>query len=73
MFEDTQDTGIGSKPDVTLRERELAERWKLSTRTLQRWRAEGFGPAYILIGGTVRYRISDVLDYENQNERGGRS
>lgn len=47
-----------------LRERELAEYWKISLRTLQRWRAEGFGPDYILIGGTIRYRMVDILDYE---------
>lgn len=54
-----------------LRERELADRWKTSRRTLQRWRAEGYGPAYVLIGGAIRYRFADVLDFERRMSRGG--
>lgn len=52
---------------TTLRERELAERWKTSPRTLQRWRAENFGPAWIRIGGAIRYLMKDVVDYENRH------
>jgi hypothetical protein len=55
---------------VMLRERELAVRWSMSQRTLQRWRSEGFGPAYILIGGAIRYSMKDILDYENRMRQG---
>lgn len=58
-------------PWLLIRERELAERWKTSRRTLQRWRAEGSGPPYILIGGAVRYRLADVAAYEERMRRGG--
>lgn len=58
-------------PWLLLRERELAERWKTSTRTLQRWRAEGGGPAYLVIGGAIRYRMADVVFFENSMRRGG--
>lgn len=58
-------------PWLLIRERELAERWKKSLRTLQRWRAEGAGPAYILIGGSVRYRMADVVAFEQRMRRGG--
>ena len=58
-------------PQSHLRERELAQRWTMSQRTLQRWRKEGFGPAYILIGGTIRYRMADVLDYEHRHLHDG--
>ena len=54
-----------------LRERELAARWKLSTRTLQRWRIDGSGPAYILIGGAIRYRMEDILDFEDRRRSSG--
>ncbi|MBJ6370777.1 helix-turn-helix domain-containing protein [Sedimentitalea sp. CAU 1593] len=54
-----------------MRERELAWRWKVSRRTLQRWRTEGFGPAYILIGGTIRYRMADILNFERRQSLGG--
>lgn len=50
-----------------LRERELAVRWNTSQRTLQRWRTKGLGPAYIRIGGVVRYRMADVLNYEKRH------
>lgn len=52
---------------VHLRERDLASRWKMSQRTLQRWRAEGYGPLFIRIGGSIRYRMADVLDYERRH------
>jgi len=45
----------------------------LSCRTLQRWRAEGVGPAWIWIGGSIRYRFNDVNAYEARNRQGGRT
>lgn len=48
-----------------LREEEVAGRWGKSLRTLQRWRHAGIGPAYIRIGGTVFYRLGDVLAFED--------
>jgi hypothetical protein len=56
---------------ILIRERELAERWKTSRRTLQRWRAKGAGPAWILMVGAVRYRLADVLAYEDTMRRVG--
>ncbi|WP_085853141.1 helix-turn-helix domain-containing protein [Palleronia marisminoris] len=58
-------------PRLLIRERELAERWSTSQRTLQRWRAEGKGPAYILIGGAIRYRMADIADFEDRMRCGG--
>jgi predicted site-specific integrase-resolvase len=58
-------------PQLLIRERELAVRWKISRRTLQRWRAEGAGPAYIRIGDAVRYRLEDVFAFEQKMRRGG--
>jgi predicted DNA-binding transcriptional regulator AlpA len=31
-----------------------------SARTLERWRSECVGPAYVRIGGTVGYRRKDI-------------
>jgi hypothetical protein len=42
----------------------LARRWKLSPRTLERWRWLGRGPQYMKVGGQVRYRFADVEAYE---------
>ncbi|MCB2136631.1 MAG: DNA-binding protein [Rhodobacteraceae bacterium] len=49
----------------------LATRWQKSIRTLQRWRAEGYGPAWIHIGGSIFFRMSDVLAFEERMRRGG--
>lgn len=48
-----------------LTETDLAERWNVTTRTLQRWRGIGEGPAFIRIGErSIFYREEDVLAYE---------
>lgn len=53
-------------------EKELAERWKLTERTLQKWRRIGSGPSYAIIGKhTVIYLEEDVLAYERSKRQGG--
>ena len=47
-----------------LNKEELARRWHLSPRTLERWRWEGIGPHYLKIGGRVVYQLSEVEAYE---------
>lgn len=59
--------------DLALTESDLAQRWHKSVRTLKRWRAEGYGPAYLRIGGTVLYRLSDVTAFEDRVRQTGRS
>jgi predicted site-specific integrase-resolvase len=48
---------------------ELAARWNISHRTLERWRWSGEGPRYIKIGGRVVYRLEDVEEYEKEQIR----
>lgn len=52
-----------------LRESALAERWNLSLRTVQRNRSEGLGPPYIRLFGSIRYRLADVIAYEESHLR----
>ncbi|WP_425102487.1 helix-turn-helix transcriptional regulator [Tropicibacter sp. S64] len=54
-------------------QRNLATRWQLTIRTLERWRADGCGPAWVQIGGSIRYRTDDVLAWEeaHRTEPGG--
>lgn len=47
-----------------LNEAELAQRWGVSPKTLQRWRSEGRGPHYLKLSKRVSYPIEAVLDYE---------
>lgn len=48
---------------------ELAARWKISPRTLERWRWTGDGPCYLKIGGRVVYRLEDVEAFEQSQLR----
>ena len=54
-----------------LNERDLAARWNISTRTLQRWRSLDRGPPWLLIEGTIRYTLDDVVSFEKLMTRGG--
>jgi len=47
-----------------LRPEDLAQRWAMTTKTLAGWRYRGTGPAYIKIGGLVRYAVADLETYE---------
>jgi hypothetical protein len=45
--------------------KELARRWRVSHRTVQRWRSEGTGLPYLKIGNRiVRYSLDSVAAYE---------
>ena len=50
-----------------LNEFDLAKRWNISERTLQRWRWKKKGPPYLKIGGRVAYRLSDIERWEEEN------
>jgi Helix-turn-helix domain len=47
-----------------LNQSELAKRWNLSARTLERWRWQRQGPPFLKVGGRVVYRLEDVEGYE---------
>jgi predicted DNA-binding transcriptional regulator AlpA len=48
-----------------LSEIELAQRWGVSPKTLQRWRTEGRGPRYLKLSKRVTYQLDVVTDYEH--------
>lgn len=48
---------------------DLARRWRISPRTLERWRWLRKGPPYMRIGGAVRYQIEDVEAFEAAQRR----
>ncbi len=47
-----------------LHQADLARRWNVSPRTLERWRWLGQGPHFLKIGGRVAYRLEDVEAFE---------
>ncbi len=49
-----------------INQKELSERWKISPRTLERWRWLGTGPDYHKIGGRVIYRLDDIETWEKE-------
>ena len=42
-----------------INENELATRWGVSPKTLQRWRSEGRGPRYLKLSKRVSYPLVD--------------
>lgn len=49
-----------------LQQLELALRWNVSPRTLERWRWLGQGPTFLKLGGRVVYRLEDIEAFEAQ-------
>ncbi|WP_043679939.1 hypothetical protein [Castellaniella defragrans] len=49
---------------LALDEYELATRWGLSVKTLQRWRQQSLGPIFCKLGSRVTYLLCEVEAYE---------
>ena len=56
---------------AALNEHELAVRWGLSVKTLQRWRQEQLGPVFCRLGSRVIYLITEVEAFERRYARYG--
>ena len=61
----TQATQATLPDKVVLTEADLASRWGMSPKTLQRWRMEGRGPHYLKLGKRVSYPVKAVIAFEN--------
>ncbi|MFC3052300.1 helix-turn-helix domain-containing protein [Kordiimonas pumila] len=48
---------------------ELATYWKISHRTLERWRWLGKGPIFMKLGGRILYSIQEVEAFEQAQRR----
>ena len=57
---------IGALEPTYLQQHEVAQRWRVSARTLERWRWQKSGPTYTKIGGRVVYAIEDIQAYERR-------
>jgi hypothetical protein len=47
---------------------ELSERWIVTVEGLTKWRNTGKGPKWVKLNSIIRYRLEDVLAYEQENE-----
>lgn len=45
--------------------KDLAEREGIALQTLRAWRVQGYGPKAMKIGKFVRYRLADVIAWED--------
>ena len=54
-----------STPEKHLSIEALAEREGVPVQTVYRWNSRGGGPRYLKIGKHVRYRLADVVEWEN--------
>lgn len=54
-------------------EQQLSERWGVSIKKLQADRLKGEGIPFVKIGRLVRYRLEDILAYEQANLRNSTS
>ena len=52
-----------------LNQAEVACRWSISPRTLERWRWTGQGPRFLKVGGRVVYRLVDIETFEGEQLR----
>lgn len=48
---------------------DVARRWGLSPRTLERWRCTSEGPPFLKIGGRCVYRLEDIEEFEERRVR----
>jgi hypothetical protein len=57
--------------DGLVPESALAARYGKTIRALQRWRAKGYGPPFMRIGGSIFYRLEDIEAFEVRMRQGG--
>lgn len=54
---------------IAIDENELATRWKLSVKTLRRWRQTALGPVFCKFGSRVVYLRTEIEAFERQVSR----
>ncbi len=54
--------------EIYITEKDLAKKWSLSAKTLQRWRWLKSGPTYIKIGGRIRYTSENIKNFEEERK-----
>lgn len=48
-------------------EKQVADRWQVSLKTLRRWRLDGEGPVWHKLFRQVRYHDADILEFEQRS------
>lgn len=64
----------GGKKRIFFTEEQLAQRWGVSKKLLQKQRGSGAGCPYYKLGqGAVRYRLRDIKQFEQDARRSSTS
>jgi hypothetical protein len=50
---------------IHLNQIQLSVRWQVAEATLERWRSDRIGPAYLKICSRVMYRLVDIESFED--------
>lgn len=61
-------TPTSSAPDQFLTPQQVADRYHVALKTVYKWNTNGRGPRLVRIGGSVRYRLSDLVAWETTQE-----
>jgi predicted site-specific integrase-resolvase len=48
---------------------QAAQYLQIAVQTLARWRAQGIGPAFVKVGGLVRYEVADLNEFLDARRR----
>lgn len=71
MHNSKPESANGSAPGriekILLTESQLSDRWQMSPRSLQANRAKGGGCRFVVLGRSVRYRLEDVVAWEESH------
>ena len=62
---------LSAVSEIYFTEKQTADRYLISVKSLQAHRWKGTGLPYVKIGRLVRYRLSDLLESEKANTFGG--
>jgi Helix-turn-helix domain len=49
--------------------KQLSKMWDMPESTLRYWRCAGIGPAYVKLGGRIKYDLADVEAYVRANKQ----
>ena len=64
---DQQKPAPSAADETFLTDEQLAARWQVSAKTLRNARVAGRLLGFVKIGRSVRYRLSEIIAFEEQN------
>ena len=59
------------QPNVWLTRPEVAQRLRIGVVTLEHWASSGVGPPYRRFGKFARYKLSELIAWEDEQSGGG--